>query len=164
METGDGPGGLQVVNNQFSLEWRGDVLHVRPTHFWGGVDAIEYRGAYDAMVRLGCDRIKGWFKCIDLRSLRIDETSSQQLVELQELNAWSKEQGLRGIVLIDKPDLPAALKKQMESGYGGVGVPLIWATSSEEARGAFDKMRRRRVGRGAAGKARSGSVRPSSHQ
>lgn len=164
METEDDPGGLQVVNNQFSLEWRGDVLHVRPTRFWGAVDAMEYRCAYDAMVRLGCDRTKGWFKCIDLRSLRIDETSSRQLVELQELNSWSREQGLRGIVLIDRPDLPAALKTQMESGYGGVGVPLVWANSTLEARDVFDRMRRRRVGKRVSGRVPRAAAKRSSNR
>jgi len=146
MTESDAPQGLQAVNNQFSLEWEGDVLHVRPTHLWDAGDADEYQSAYRAMVQLGCDSSRGWFKCVDLRSLRIDEADQQQVAELRALNAWSSECGLRGIAIIDTPSLSDELREQIREGYGVVGVPIVIVNDSDSALREIQRMRRERSG------------------
>lgn len=139
--------GLKAINSRFSLEWQEGVLHVRPTRFWSREDAEDYLTAYRAMVQLGAQREHGWFKCIDLRSLQLDETSAEQLRQLQSLNSWSLEQGLRGIAIIENPELPSRLQSQVESGYSEVGVPLVWVADETLAVQEFKWMRRRRVGK-----------------
>ncbi len=144
MEGKDDSRGLQAVNNRFSLEWDGDVLHVRPTHLWDTGDADEYQSAYRAMVQLGCDSANGWFKCVDLRSLRINEADQQQVAELRALNAWSSECGLRGVAIIDTPSLSEELRDQVKKGYGGVGVPIVIVGDPESAQREIRRMRRQR--------------------
>ena len=150
--------GLQAINNRFSMNWDGDVLHVRPTRFWSREDADDYLTAYRAIVQLAAHPENGWFKCIDLRSLNMDDASAAQMAQLQSLNAWSRERGLRGIVIIDNPDLNENLVVQVDSGYSGVGIPLVKVADESLARQEFRRMRRRRVGKPAS------QSRPSSPQ